>query len=196
MKKIIVFFSLFCLTAYAQETEKKWRVFNGFDMYYTSFVNVGNNMTQDAHRNYGGGFGFKLSAVEYKNIGFSLFYNYTKHSINDIDMIADFEYTKYNESGMILSYRLPLTEKTILKPEIGYYGTDAKDRSEGREAVYGGKGFLIGADYMFFAAHKFAFIGGIHYNYTRLRVEANSAYKDYFANAHRIQFKIGIHFGR
>jgi hypothetical protein len=49
---------------------------------------------------------------------------------------------------------------------------------------------------MFFAAHKFALIGGIHYNYTRLRVQANSAYKDYFANAHRIQFKIGIHFGR
>lgn len=198
MKKMIVFCSLFCFSTYAQETEKQWVIFRDYNLYYTSVIDVGNNMTQGSHRNYGGGLGFKLGIVEYKKVGFGLFYNYTKHTINDIAMIGDFQYTKYSNYGLVFTYRQDLNEKSVLKPEIGYYATDAKDKnsSEGRVANYGGNGFLVGADYLFYVTKNFALVGGIRYNYLRFSIDANSAYKNYFANAHGIQLKVGLHLGR
>lgn len=196
MKKLLVIFSLLCFSLHAQEKEKEWRVFSGFEMYYTSFLNTGNTMTQDSHRNYGGGFGFKLGVVEYQNIGFELFYNHTRNKISDIAMIANFDHTRYNDYGLILSYRISLTEKSKLKPGIGYYGSKVKNTGRKKRAFYDGNGFLIGTDYLFFTTNYFALIVGVHYNYLRFNINANRAYKNYFADAHRIQFKIGIHFDR
>lgn len=198
MKKLLIVFSLLCFSAYAQEAEKEmeWIVFPSFNMYYTSFLNTGNTMTQDSHRNYASGFGFKLGVVAYKNMGLALFYNYARNKINDVAMIADFNHTKYYESGLIFSYQIPLTEKTRLKPEIGYYATEVKNVGERRKAFYKGNGLLIGTEYLFFLNQKIAMIVGVHYNYLRFGMEANPTYKNYFANAHRIQFKIGFHFSR
>lgn len=194
MKKLLIIFSLFCITIHAQEKEEDWQVFNGFDIYYTSFFNTGNTMTRDAHRNYAGGLGFNFSLIEYRDIGLELFYNHTRNSIHDITMIADFDFTKYNDYGLVFSYQIPLTEKTLLKPKIGYNKTEAKNSGEKRKAYYKGNGLLIGAEYLFFVSHKIAFVGGVHYNYQRFNLDANTAYKNYFSDMHRIQFKIGIHF--
>lgn len=203
MKKWIVIFSLFCFSVQAQENEKEWIVFTGFDIYYTSFLNTGSTMTEDAHRKYANGFGFKLGAVEYKNMGLALFYNHTRNKINDITMIADFKHTRYNDFGLVLNYKIPLTEKSTLKPEIGYYSAKAKNVGEARSAInkdrsasYKGNGFLIGTEYLIFTSNNIALVAGIHYNYIRFNIDANPAYKNYFANAHRIQFKLGFHFGR
>lgn len=198
MKKWIVIFSLFCVSVYAQEKdgENDWMVFTGFDLFYTSFLNTGNTMTQDAHRKYANGFGFKLGAVKYKNIGLALFYNHARNKVNDITMIADFDHTRYNDFGLVFSYPVPLTEKTRLQPEIGYYGTKARNIGESRKAFYKGNGLLIGTEYLFFLNQKIAMVVGVHYNYLKFGIEANHAYKNYFANAHRIQFKIGFHFSR
>jgi len=196
MRKLLVIFSLLCFSLHAQEKEKEWRIFCGFEMYYTSFLNTGNTMTQDAHRNYGGGFGFKLGVVEYQNIGFELFYNHTRNKINDIAMIANFDHTRYNDYGLVFSYRIPLTEKTKLQPGIGYYVSKVKNTGRKKRAFYDGNGLLIGTEILFFTSNKIAIVGGIHYNYLRFNINANSAYKNYFADAHRIQFKIGFHFSR
>lgn len=198
MKKLLIVLSLFCFSVYAQEaeTENEWIAFSGFDMYYTSFLNTGNTMTQDSHRNYANGFGFKLGIVEYKNMGLALFYNHARNKVNDITMIADFDHTRYNDFGLVLNYQIPLTEKTRLKPEIGYYGSEVKNVGERRKAYYKGNGLLIGTEYLFLLNQKIAMVVGVHYNYLKFGIEANHAYKNYFANAHRIQFKIGFHFSR
>lgn len=198
MKKLLVVFSLLCFSLYAQETEKEkeWMILSSFDMYYTSFLNTGNTMTEDAHRKYANGFGFKLGVVEYKNMGLALLYNHTRNKINDIAMTANFEETRYNENGLIFNYQIPLTEKTRLKPEVGYYGSEVKNVGKNRRASYKGYGLLIGTEYLFYLNHKIAMVAGVHYNYLRFNMDANDVYKNYFANAHRIQFKLGFHFGR
>src|SRR5690625_5058103 len=151
MKKLFILFSLLCFSLHAQELnqEKEWEVISGFDMYYTSTLNTGNTMTQDAHRKYGNGFGFKLSVVKYKNIGLALFYNHIRNKINDITMIGSFDHTRYNDHGLVISYRIPLTEKMELQPEIGYYGSKAKNTGKRKKAFYDGNGLLIGTEVLF-----------------------------------------------
>lgn len=206
MKKLLIVLSLlFCVTMHAQESqenqetqekESDWRIFDGFDLYFSPFLNTGNTMTRDSHRDFGLGIGLKINAVEYQKIGLSFFYNLTRNTINDIAMIADFDYTQYHEFGLAFSYRIPLTENTSLKPELGYYGVEAKNYGDRRKSFYQGNGFLVGTEYLFFTNKHIALFGGVHYNYLRFDMKANPAYQDYFADMHRIHFKIGIHFRR
>lgn len=198
MKKWMVFLSLFCFSVYAQEKEeeKDWEIFPGLDVYYTSFINTGNTMTQDAHRKYASGFGFQLGVMEYKKMNVALFYEYARNIINDMTMIANFDHTRYNEYGLVFNYQISLTEKTRIQPGIGYYSTKARNLGDQRRAIYRGNGFLIGTEYLIFLSDRIALIIGVHYNYVRFNMDANPVYKDYFANAHRIQFKLGFHLGK
>lgn len=194
MKKIIILLFIF-LFSKTHAQDKDWIFFKDYNLFLTQSILTGNSMTSESHKNYALGFELKIGIVEYKKIGLAAFYNYSKHNIDNIQMIGDFDNTTYTNLGFVFRYNYDINDKNKLKPEIGLSGVNASDNGDNRTADYSGLGYLFGTDYIYKLSRRTGIVVGLHYQHTTFNIDTTRDYKKYFRNSNQILFKVGFNFG-
>lgn len=195
IRKFVFFvLMLLYLPVHSQEYQKDRPVFlKDYNLYFSSYVTMGDNMFHEAHRNPGFGYELKIGVAEYKNIGLSVFYKDSSHSITDTQLIGDFSKTCVSGLGVGLRYHWSIGKRFSLKPEIGYYRMNLKDYSYSKKAYYDGSSYYLGADFIYYLSKHFGVGMALQYHHANLKTTANPSYKDYFSDVRSLQFNIGIH---
>lgn len=194
MKKLIILLVL-TISSISHAQEKDWIFLKDYNIYLVQSILTGHSMTTDSHKDYALGFELKMGIVAYKNIGFAAFYNQSKHSIDNIQMIGDFEHTAYKNLGFVFRYKYDLNDKNRLKPEMGISAISASDEGYYSRADYKGVGYVLGTDYVYKISNHVGIVVGLNYQHTKFNFDTAKDYRKYFRNSNQINLKVGLNFG-
>ena len=163
-----------------------------FRVYLVYPIQFGDHSLADAH-SANPGLGLTLGAFSYRN--FSLFAGceFLQYKVTDYTKIGNIDRTNYSAFFGTIVYKLPVSKKIELYPDLGLGYVVLKQRGDGRKFGHqDGTEFRIGFTANYRVSKKTSFFIGAHYIYNTFEIATNEAYQDYFGKANQIQVSAGI----
>jgi hypothetical protein len=196
MRKITLLFLIFTIQTFAQEEEKKSENFVKFDILLRIHAiysfQIGDYSLAKSHTSYPG-IGVSLSLIDIQNFKIGAGYNLEIYNVSDHEKIGNFNASNYSSVFGTLNYEIKVFDKVSVYPNVGI-GAAILHQKSGFDSY----GYQNGIEYRaglisdYKISKNVSFFFGVNYIYSKLNMDTNPEFKDYFSNAKKFQLSLGL----
>lgn len=155
----------------------------------------GENYLSKGHKSNSIGFLFKHEFIHYKKFNLGLGFEKSTQKITNTSIGGNIDKTNTNSIIGFLSYKIPITNKLDISPEINYGGIELRQKYGSK--LYGVQngsrlGFGASTDYMI--RKHLSLNLALGYNKYNLRTETSTEFLNYFNTSESITLSLGLKF--
>lgn len=153
----------------------------------------GENYLAKGHKSNSIGFQFKHEFAHYKKFNLGFCFEKSTQKVTDTSIGGNIDKTNTNSIIGFISYKIPITNKLDISPEINYGGIELRQKYGSKlYGVQNGSRFGIGLNLDYMIKKHISVSSIIGYNKYNLNTKTSSEFQDYFNTAEALSFSLGL----